>query len=114
MKAKHAALVQALDGMFTDHHGELAQLLVEQIAFLDERITQPTERLSAQLATIRDAWGIGPQAGSGTDAVVLAAARLDAIPGISLELAASIIAETRPGHEQVSPGTSASARTQPA
>jgi transposase len=27
MKAKHDALVQALDGMFDDHHGELAALL---------------------------------------------------------------------------------------
>jgi transposase len=101
MKAKHAALAEALTGMFEDHHGELAGLLLEQIAFCDERISQLTGRISAHLATIRDAWGIdangttGPQAGTGSDAVVLAAAaRLDEIPGISAELAASIIAET--------------------
>ncbi|HEY2279505.1 MAG TPA: transposase, partial [Streptosporangiaceae bacterium] len=35
MKAKHDDLVQALDGMFDDHHGELAGLLLDQIAFLD-------------------------------------------------------------------------------
>ena len=35
MKAKHDDLVEALDGMFDDHHGELAQLLLDQIAFLD-------------------------------------------------------------------------------
>ena len=38
MKAKHDDLVQALDGMFDDHHGELAGLLLDQIAFLDARI----------------------------------------------------------------------------
>jgi len=38
MKAKHDALVEALDGMFDDHHGELAQLLLDQIASLDTRI----------------------------------------------------------------------------
>jgi transposase len=101
MQAKHAALAEALSGMFEDHHGELAQLLTEQIAFLDERITQLTTRIEQQLAAIRDAWGIdtggttGPAAGLGSDAVVLAAApRLDEIPGISAGLAASIIAET--------------------
>jgi transposase len=101
MKAKHTALAEALAGMFEDHHGELAQLLLDQIAFLDTRISQLTTRISGQLAAIRDAWGIdadgttGPAAGTGSDAAVLAAtARLDEIPGISLELAASIIAET--------------------
>jgi transposase len=34
MKAKHEDLVQALDGMFDDHHGELAALLLDQIALL--------------------------------------------------------------------------------
>ncbi len=101
MKAKHAALAEALAGRFEDHHGELAQLLTGQIAFLDEQISQLTARIGEQLAAIRDAWGIdtggatGPDAGTGPGAPVLpAAARLDEIPGISLELAASIIAET--------------------
>ena len=101
MQAKHAALTGALSGMFEDHHGELAGLLTGQIAFLDQQITQLTGRISAQLAAIRDTWGIdaggttGPHAGLGSDAVVLAAsARLDEVPGISAGLAASIIAET--------------------
>jgi transposase len=101
MRARHDALVQALDGMFDDHHGELAQLLVDQIAFLDTRISQLTTRIGEHLAAIRDAWGIdadgttGPRAGTGPGAPVLpAAVRLDEIPGISAELAASIIAET--------------------
>jgi hypothetical protein len=33
MKAKHDALVEALTGMFDDHHGELAQMLLDQIRF---------------------------------------------------------------------------------
>ena len=101
MRAKRGALAEALTGMFEDHHGELAQILPDQIAFLDTRITRLTTRISEHLAAIRDAWGIdaggttGPHAGTGPDAVVLAAAaRLDEIPGISAELAASIIAET--------------------
>ena len=44
MKAKHDDLVEALDGMFDDHHGELAGLLLDQIAFLDAQITQLTAR----------------------------------------------------------------------
>ena len=101
MKAKHAALADALTGAFGDHHGELAALLLDQITFLDERISQLSARISSQLAQIRDAWGIdadgttGPAAGRGPDAAVLpAAARLDEIPGISAEMAAAIIAET--------------------
>jgi Phage integrase, N-terminal SAM-like domain len=38
MKAKHDAPVQALDGRFDDHHGELAALLLDQIATLDAKI----------------------------------------------------------------------------
>jgi transposase len=101
MQAKHTALVQALTGMFEDHHGELAGLLLDQIAFLDERISQLTTSITRQLAAIAGAWGIdpggatGPGAGTGPDAIVApAATRLDEIPGISPGLAASIIAET--------------------
>ena len=35
MKAKHDDLVEALAGLFDDHHGELAQLLLDQAAFCD-------------------------------------------------------------------------------
>jgi transposase len=101
MKAKHHALTEALTGMFGGHHAELAQLLLDQIAFLDTRIARLTILTGEQLASITAAWradtgGVtGPAAGAGPDAAVLpAAARLDQIPGISAELAASIIAET--------------------
>ena len=101
MKAKHDDLVQALDGMFDDHHGELAGLLLDQIAFLDGRIAQLTARAAELTAAMPAAWGIdadgttGPDAGTGPDAPVLpAVARLAEIPGVSPDLARAIIAET--------------------
>jgi transposase len=101
MKAKHDALVEALTGMFDDHHGELAQMLLDQIAFCDTRIAALATRIEQHLAQVRAAWGVdadgstGPSAGTGPDAAVLPAAqRLAEIPGVSAELARSIIAET--------------------
>jgi len=101
MRAKHAALVEALTGMFASHHGEVAQILLDQIGFCDARIARLTMLISEQLAVISDARGVdadgtaGPGAGTSDDAPVLnAVARLDQVPGISPELAASIIGET--------------------
>ena len=101
MKAKHDDLVQALDGMFDDHHGELAGLLLDQIAFLGERVAQLTSRAAELTAAMPAAWGVdpdgttGPAAGTGPGAPVLnAVARLAEIPGVSENLARSIIAET--------------------
>jgi transposase len=101
MKAKHDDLVEALAGMFDDHHGELAQMLLDQIAFVDERVTQLTARITAAVAAMPAAWGVdgdgttGPDAGTGPDAAVLPAVqRLAAIPGVSPDLARSIIAES--------------------
>ena len=101
MKAKHADLVEALDGMFDDHHGELAQLLLDQVTSLDGKIAQLGARAAELAAAMPGAWGInadgttGPDAGTGPDAPVLnAVARLAEIPGISEDLARAIIAET--------------------
>jgi transposase len=100
MKARHADLVAALDGMFDSHHGELAQLELDQIAFLDQRIGWAEDRIAAVLAGIPAAWGIdadgstGPDAGAGPDAIALpAVARLAEIRGLSVLTAAQIIAE---------------------
>jgi transposase len=100
MKAKHDDLVQALDGMFDDHHGELTQLLLDQIASLDAMITRLGARAAELTAAMPGAWGIdadgttGPGAGTGPDAPVLnAVARLADIPGLSPDMARSIIAE---------------------
>jgi transposase len=101
MKARHDALAEALDGMFDDHHGELAGLLLDQIAFLDERVTRLAARITAAVAAMPAAWGVsadgstGPDAGTGPGAPVLpAAGRLAQIPGLSQDLARTIIAET--------------------
>jgi len=100
MRARHDDLVEALDGMFDDHHGELAALLLDQIAVLDAKIAQLTDRAAELTAAMPAAWGInpdgttGPDAGTGPDAPVLnAVARLAEIPGVSPGLARSIIAE---------------------
>jgi transposase len=101
MRARHAALAEALAGMFSDHHAEIAGLLLDQIAFLDTRVARLDVLVSEQLAGLPEAWGAdadgttGPGAGTGPDAPVLnAVARLDEVPGITPGLAASIIAET--------------------
>jgi transposase len=100
MKAKHAALVQALTGKFDDHHAELARLLLSQIDQLTTQIEHLTGRIEQLIAAIPAACGIdadgttGPLAGAGPDAPVLPAlARLDEIPGISRLTAQGIIAE---------------------
>jgi transposase len=101
MKARHDDLVEALDGMFDDHHGELAGLLLEQIAFLSDRISRTAARAAELTAAIPAAWGTdadgttGPGAGTGPDAAVLpAVTRLAQIPGLTEDLARTIIAET--------------------
>jgi transposase len=101
MRTRRAELADALDGMFDDHHGDLAGMLLDQIAFLDERITRLSARAAALAAEIPQAWGInpdgstGPSAGTTPDAPVLnAVARLAQIPGLSQDLARAIIAET--------------------
>ena len=74
MKAKHDALVEALDGMFDDHHGELAGLLLDQIAALYAKVAQLGARAAELAAAMPGAWGIdpdgttGPAAGSAPDA----------------------------------------------
>jgi transposase len=101
MRAKHDALVEALTGMFDSHHGELAEMELGQIAFLNERIGKLEASIRESLAQIPAAQGVnadgttGPDAGRDPDAAVLpAATRLAEIPGVSEQMAAAIIAET--------------------
>jgi transposase len=100
MRAKHAALVQALTGRFDDHHGELARMLLDQIDALTAQITRLTARIEELITAIAAAQGVdadgttGPGCGAGPDAAVLpAVARLDEIPGISPLGAQIILAE---------------------
>jgi transposase len=101
MKARHESLAAALEGRFEDHHAQIIAMLLEEIDFLAERITRMDMLISEQLASIPAAWGAdadgvtGPDAGTGgTPAALPADARLDEIPGITPELARSIISET--------------------
>ncbi|MGH3410794.1 MAG: IS110 family transposase [Streptosporangiaceae bacterium] len=100
MKAKNAALVEALTGRFDDHHAELARMLLDQIDALTGQISALTARIEELIAAIPAARGVdaggatGPGAGEGPDAAARSAiARLDDIPGISRHSAQVILAE---------------------
>jgi transposase len=100
MKAKRAALIEALTGRFDAHHGELAAILLAQIDALTAQIDTLSTRIGELIAAIPAAQGVsadgttGPQAGRGPDAAVRPAIdRLQEIPGISRHAAQVIIAE---------------------
>jgi len=100
MKAKHAALIEALTGRFDDHHAELARMLLDQVDALNAQIGKLTTRIGELIAAIPSAQGVdadgttGPAAGTSPGAPVLpAAARLDEVTGIGLDGAQAIIAE---------------------
>jgi transposase len=100
MRAKHAALVQALTGRFDDHHAELARMLLDQVDALTAQITKLTTRIEELIAAIPAAQGVdadgttGPAAGRSEDAPVLPAVdRLDEVTGIGRDGAQAIIAE---------------------
>jgi transposase len=100
MKAKRAALAEALTGRFDSHHAELARMLLDQIDALGAQIGTLTARIEQLLGAIPAAQGVdadgttGPGAGSGPGAAVLpAAARLDEITGIGPGAAQVVLAE---------------------
>jgi transposase len=106
MKAKRAALVEALTGRFDDHHAELARMLLDQIDGLSRQIDKLTIRIDALIAAIPAAdapadehrTGGGDHA-SGHDIVpqppvsLPALQRLQEIPGIGPNGAQLILAE---------------------
>jgi transposase len=103
MRAKLDALAEALDGQFEDHHGEIIGMLLTEIDALARQIGRLDMLIAEQLGTIPQAWGAdcdgvtGPDAGQGdTPAALPAIGRLDEIPGITKELARSIVSETGP------------------
>jgi transposase len=99
MKAKHAALAEALTGRFDDHHAELTRMLLDQVDALNAQISKLTARIGELIAAIPAAQGVdadgstGPSAGTGPGAVLPAAARLGEITGIGPGGAQVIIAE---------------------
>src|ERR1700680_2377129 len=52
MKAKDAALIEALPGRFDDHHGELARMLLDEIDALSDKIDRLTARSDELVAAI--------------------------------------------------------------
>jgi transposase len=102
MKAKRGALIAALDGRFDAHHGELAQILLDQIDALTHQIDTLTTRIDELLAAIPEAQPVDthpvdPGSGSSIDTTSGARLgvvdRLDEIPGIGPKAAQVIIAE---------------------
>jgi transposase len=101
MKAKHAALIEALTGRFDDHHAELAQILLDQIDTLTHQIDTLTARIEALIAAAAnaapDTTGGNHPGGSGGQTPHVPGSdlieRLDEIPGISPLGAQIILAE---------------------
>ena len=100
MKAKRAALIEALTGRFDEHHAELARMLLDQIDQLNAQIAKLTDRIGELIGVMPAARGVdadgstGPSAGTGPDAAVTPALqRLDEIPGIGPGGAQVILAE---------------------
>jgi transposase len=100
MKAKRAALIEALTGRFDEHHAELARMLLDQIDQLNAQIARLTDRIGELIGVMPAARGVdadgstGPSAGTGPGAAVVPALqRLDEIPGIGPGGAQVILAE---------------------
>jgi transposase len=90
----------ALEGMMPgEHHPRLIRTYLGLITRLGRDIDAIEDEISAHVDTLEDAWGVtadgipSPDPGPGA-AVLTAAQRLDEIPGVSLDLAVAIIAET--------------------
>jgi transposase len=103
MRAKQAALVEALTGRFTDHHAYLARMLLDQHDALTAQLDQLTTRIEQAVAAIPaagpptsagpDAPGADPDTGELLPAGLPALERLDEVPGIATRGAQIIIAE---------------------
>ena len=95
MKAKNAALIEALTGRFDAHHAELARMLLDEIDALSDKIERLTTRVDELVAAIPAAGPpVDPTTGEiGPGGSLPALDRLDEIPGIGLRAAQVIIAE---------------------
>jgi transposase len=72
LRVKHAALVEALTGQFSDHHAWLARMLLDQIDGLGGQIDQLTSRIDQAIAAIPAANPPADGPGGGPGAVVQA------------------------------------------
>lgn len=55
MRAKKAALAEALDGDFASHHGVVARQIIDHIAFLDDSIQELTLQITLRLTAFEPA-----------------------------------------------------------
>jgi transposase len=100
LAGRRADLEKSLEGMaLGDHHARLVRIHLDHITLLDRSVAAIEDDIAATLEAIPAAQGIAPDgtrsADPGPDPAVLPAAeRLAEIPGVSLELARAIIAET--------------------
>ncbi len=100
LRARRAALEASLEGMTLGaHHARLIRIHLDHIAFLDRSAGAVEDEIAATVEAIPAACGVAADgtrcADPGPGAAVLpAAARLAEIPGVSLQLAMAIIAET--------------------
>jgi transposase len=98
LRVKRAALIEALTGPFDEHHAELADLLLSQIAALSTEIEHLDTRIEQLIADIPAAAAPAvASAGDGQNdtppAYLGALDRLDEITGIGRHAAQAIIAE---------------------
>ena len=100
LRGKRAELAAALEGaVFGEHHARLARMHLDRIDAMDRDVAALDDEVAACLEAIPAAQGVTAEGGRSPDpgpgaAVLPAAQRLAEIPGVSLKLAAAIIAET--------------------
>lgn len=94
LRPKRAALREALTGRFDEHHGELIDMLLQEVDALTAKIDTLTARVSQLIDDIPAAAPAdGPDPDDPATAPLGAVARLDEITGIGLLAAQTIIAE---------------------
>jgi transposase len=102
MRSKHYELVEALNGRFDEHHGELARMLLDSIDALTGRIDTLTVRIEELIGAMPDASPPEPTDPTDTDertghpdggGGLSALERLAEIPGLGIHGAQVILAE---------------------
>lgn len=93
-RARLGALAEAVDGRFTDHHGRLARMLLDQIDDLGARIETVTGLLDDAIAAV----AVAPVVDTTTGEVVVlscpsAIERIAALPGGGSDSARAVIGE---------------------
>jgi transposase len=100
LRGKRAQLAASVEGsVFGRHHARLARVHLDRIDAMDRHVAMLDDEITACLEAIPAAQGVTASgarcADPGPDAAVLPAAeRLAEVPGVTLKLAAAIIAET--------------------